>query len=129
MRHRVGSVPGKILAGQTGVTLIAAVLFGLTMGGEAALGALAGGGISLVLSLWMALRVFSVPAEAGPQAMLSAFVKAEAIKLVMAVVLFSAAVIFLSHVFLPLVVTFVATLVVNWLALVFTRRDRQGFGG
>jgi F0F1-type ATP synthase assembly protein I len=129
MRQRVGSVPGKILAGQTGVTLIAAVLFGLTTGGEAALGALAGGGISLVLSLWMALRVFSVPAEAGPQAMLSAFVKAEAIKLVMAVVLFSAAVIFLGHVFLPLVVTFVATLAVNWLALIFTRRDRQGFGG
>jgi F0F1-type ATP synthase assembly protein I len=129
MRNRVGSVPGKILAGQSGVTLMAALLFGLTMSGEAALGALAGGGISVVLSLWMALRVFAVPAEAGPQAMFSAFVKAEAIKMVMAVVLFSAAAIFLSHVFIPLVVTFVATLVVNWLALVFTRRDRQGFGG
>ncbi len=129
MRNRLGSVPGKILAGQLGVTLMAALLFRLTMSGEAALGALAGGGISVVLSLWMALRVFAVPAEAGPQAMFSAFVKAEAIKMVMAVVLFSAAAIFLSHVFIPLVVTFVATLVVNWLALVFTRRDRQGFGG
>ena len=129
MRQRVGSVPGKIIAGQTGVTLVAAVLFGLATGGEAALGALVGGGISLVLSLWMALRVFSVPAEAGPRAMFAAFVKAEVLKLVMAVVLFSAAAIFLSHVFLPLVVTFAATLVVNWLALVFTRRDRQGFGG
>ena len=129
MRQRVGSVPGKIIAGQTGVTLVAAVLFGLATGGEAALGALVGGGISLVLSLWMALRVFSVPAEAGPRAMFAAFVKAEVLKLVMAVVLFSAAAIFLSHVFVPLVVTFVATLVVNWLALIFTRRDRQGFGG
>ena len=129
MQNRLGSVPGKIIAGQSGVTLMAAALFGLTMDGEAALGALAGGGISVVLSLWMALRVFSVPAEAGPGAVFSAFVKAEAIKLVMAVALFSAAAIFLSHVFIPLVVTFVATLVVNWLALVFTRRDRQGFGG
>jgi F0F1-type ATP synthase assembly protein I len=129
MRRRVGSVPGKIIAGQLAVTLVAAVLFGLAMGGEAALGALAGGGISVLLSLWMALRVFSVPAEAGPRAMLAAFVKAEAIKMVLAVVLFSAAAIFLGHVFLPLVVTFVATLVVNWLALVFTRRDPQGFGG
>jgi F0F1-type ATP synthase assembly protein I len=129
MLIRLGSVPGKIVFGQLGVSLIAAALFGLTMSGEAALGSLAGGGISVVLSLWMALRVFSVPAEAGPQAMFAAFVKAEAIKLVMAVVLFSAAAIFLSHVFIPLVVTFVATLVVNWLALVFTRRDRQGFGG
>jgi F0F1-type ATP synthase assembly protein I len=48
---------------------------------------------------------------------------------VMAVALFSAAAIFLSHVFVPLVVTFIATLVVNWLALMFTRRDGQGFGG
>jgi F0F1-type ATP synthase assembly protein I len=129
MLNRFGSVPGKIVAGQSGVTLISAMVFGLTMSGQAFLGALAGGGISVVLSLWMALRVFSVPAEAGPRAMFSAFVKAEAIKMVMAVVLFSAAAIYLSHVFIPLVVTFVATLVVNWLALIFTRRDRQGFGG
>ncbi len=129
MRNRVGSVPGKIIAGQSGVTVLAMVLFGLTAGGEAAVGALVGGGISIVLSLWMAVRVFSVPAEAGPQAVFAAFVRAEVGKLVMAVVLFSAAAIFLSHVFVPLVVTFVATLVVNWLALVFTRRDRQGFGG
>jgi F0F1-type ATP synthase assembly protein I len=56
-------------------------------------------------------------------------VRAEAGKLVMAAVLFSAAAIFLGHVFVPLVVTFVATLVVNRLTLIFTRRDRQGFGG
>lgn len=111
------------------MTLVAAVVFGLAMGAQAALGALVGGGISVLLSLWMALRVFAVPAEAGPQAVFAAFVKAEAIKMVMAVALFSAAAIFLSHVFVPLVVTFVATLAVNWLALVFTRRDRQGFGG
>ncbi|MFU8897034.1 MAG: ATP synthase subunit I [Gammaproteobacteria bacterium] len=129
MLKRAGSVPGKIIVGQAGVTLVATALFGLTMGGNAALGALVGGGISVVLSLWMAVRVFSVPAEAGPQAVLSAFVRAEVGKLVMAVVLFSAAAIFLSHAFIPLVVTFVATLVVNRLALIFTRRDRQGFGG
>ena len=129
MRQRLGSVPGKIIVGQSGVTLVAALFFGLLMGGEAALGALAGGGISIVLSLWMALRVFSVPAEAGPQAIMAAFVRAEVGKLMLAAVLFSAAAIFLSHVFVALGVTFVATLVVNWLALIFTRRDRQGFGG
>lgn len=129
MRKQLGSVPGKIIVGQSVVTLVAALLFGLLASGEAAVGALAGGGISVVLSLWMAVRVFSVPAEAGPQAVMSAFVRAEVGKLVMAVVLFSAAAIFLSHVFIPLVVTFVATLVVNRLALIFTRRDRQGFGG
>ena len=129
MQQRVGSVPGKIIAGQAGVTLVAAALFALSAGTDAALGALVGGCISVVLSLWMALRVFLVPAEAGPHAMFAAFVKAEALKIVLAVAMFSAAAIFLSHVFIPLVVTFAATLVVNWLALVFTRRDRQGFGG
>jgi F0F1-type ATP synthase assembly protein I len=129
MQVAIGSVPGKIIAGQAGVTFVAAALFGAAMGREAALGALAGGGISVLLSIWTALRVFSVPAEAGPQAVFSAFVRAEVGKLVMAVALFSAAAIFLSHVFVPLVVTFAATLVVNWLALIFTRRDRQGFGG
>jgi F0F1-type ATP synthase assembly protein I len=129
MKNRLGSSPVKIIAGQAAVTVAGAGLFGVTSGGDAAIGALAGGGISVVLSLWMAVRVFSVPAEAGPQAMMAAFVKAEVLKMVMAVAMFSAAAIYLSHVFIPLVVTFVATLVVNWLALVFTRRDRQSFGG
>jgi F0F1-type ATP synthase assembly protein I len=129
MINRLNSTPVKIIAGQAAVTLAGAGLFGVTTGGDAAIGALAGGGISVVLSLWMAVRVFSVPAGAGPQAMMAAFVKAEALKMVMAAAMFTAAAIYLSHVFIPLVVTFVATLVVNWLALVFTRRDRPSFGG
>jgi F0F1-type ATP synthase assembly protein I len=91
---QLGSVPGKIIIGQAGVTLVMAVLFGLLASGEAALGALAGGGISVLLSLWTAFRVFAVPAEAGPQAVFSAFVRAEVGKLVMAAVLFSAAAVF-----------------------------------
>ncbi len=129
MSRLLSSVPGKILAGQAAVTAAAAVLVFFVAGAEAAMGALVGGGISLVLTAWSALRVFSVGPEAGAQAMLSAFVRAEALKIVMAVVLFSAAAIFLSHVYLPLVMTFVATLAVNWAALLFTRRDPAGFGG
>jgi ATP synthase protein I len=129
MRRRVSSAPGKIIAGQAAVTVGAASVALVTMGAEAAIGALVGGGISLVLTAWTAVRVFSVRPEAGPQAMLSAFARAEAMKIVMAVVLFSAAAIFLSHVYVPLVMTFVATLIVNWAALLFTRRDPAGFGG
>ena len=55
--------------------------------------------------------------------MLSAFARGAAFKLVLAVVLFSAAAIFLSHVYIPLITTFLATLAVNWLALLFTRYD------
>ena len=129
MSRLVRSVPGKILVGQAAVTAAAALLALFAGGADAAMGAFVGGGISLVLTAWTALRTFSVGPEAGAQAMLSAFVRAEAMKIVMAVVLFSAAAIFLSHVYVPLVMTFVATLLVNWLALLFTRRDPAGFGG
>lgn len=128
MSRRVRSTPGKIIAGQSIVTLVAAAVTGLWAGRDAALGAMAGGGISVVLTAGTALRVFSVRPEAGAEAMLSAFVRAQAMKIVMAVVLFSAAAIFLSHVYLPLVITFVATLAVNWVALLFARHDPSGFG-
>ena len=42
MRIRVGSVPGKIIAGQLGVTLVAAALFRLASGADAAFGEQAG---------------------------------------------------------------------------------------
>jgi ATP synthase protein I len=123
MEWRVKSVPGKILIGQLAVTVLAGLLWWLGSGGREAVGALAGGGISLVLTTLFALRVFAVPPDAGAQAMLSAFMRAEATKIVLAVVLFSAAAIFLSHVYIPLISTFLATLAVNWLALLLTRYD------
>jgi F0F1-type ATP synthase assembly protein I len=123
MERRVKSVPGKILIGQLAVTLLAAALWWLGGSGPDAVGALAGGSISLVLTSLFALRAFAVHPDAGAQAMLSAFVRAEATKLVLAVVLFSAAAIFLSHVYIPLISTFLATLAVNWLALLLTRYD------
>jgi ATP synthase protein I len=88
MRRLVRSVPGKIFVGQAAVTFAAALVALATIGAEGALGALVGGGISLVLTAWTAVRVFSVRPDAGPQAMFSAFARAEAMKIVMAVVLF-----------------------------------------
>jgi ATP synthase protein I len=123
MEGRVRSVPAKILIGQSAATALAAFLWGLFAGRPEALGALAGGGISLVLTSIFALRVFAIAPDAGAEAMLSAFARGEAVKLVLAVVLFSAAAIFLSHVYIPLITTFLATLAVNWLALLFTRYD------
>jgi len=123
MEGRVKSVPAKLLIGQSAAAALAAIVWGLFAGWEEALGALAGGGISLALTSIFALRVFAVPPDAGAGAMLSAFARGAAFKLVLAVVLFSAAAIFLSHVYIPLITTFLATLAVNWLALLFTRYD------
>lgn len=110
------------------MTLLGAVIWSLASGAEAGLGALAGGAISVLLTLYFAIKVFSPPADSEPHVLLAAFAKAEALKLVLAVVLFSAAAIFLSHVYIPLITTFMATLAVNWFALLFTRYDTAGFG-
>jgi ATP synthase protein I len=123
MARRGISIPGKLLIGQSVVTALMAAGWGLARGLEPAFGALIGGAISLLLTGLFAMRAFSVAPDAGAGAMLAAFARAEALKWVMAVVLFSAAAIFLSHVYVPLITTFIATLAVNWLALLFTRYD------
>jgi ATP synthase protein I len=127
MKIHVRSTPAKIIVGQLGVTLVGAVFWLLRGGADAGLGALAGGGISVLLSVYFAIKVFARP-DSDPQAMLGTFFRAEALKLVLAVVLFSAAAIFLSHVYVPLITTFIGTLAVYWFALLFTRYDTAGFG-
>ena len=127
MKIHVRSTPAKIIVGQLGVTLVGAAFWLLRGGADAGLGALAGGGISVLLSVYFAIKVFARP-DSDPQAMLGTFFRAEALKLVLAVVLFSAAAIFLSHVYVPLFTTFIGTLAVYCFALLFTRYDTAGFG-
>jgi F0F1-type ATP synthase assembly protein I len=127
MKTRVRSTPAKIIAGQLAVTVVGAFFWLLRGGADAGLGALAGGGISVLLSVYFAIKVFARP-DSDPQAMLGTFFKAEALKLVLAVVLFSAAAIFFSHVYVPLITTFIGTLTVYWFALLFTRYDTAGLG-
>lgn len=128
MKFRVKSTPGKIIVGQVAVTLAGALLWGAGAGMQAGLGALVGGGISVLLSLYFAVKVFSVNSSSDPQKMVAAFFRAEALKMVLAAVLFSLAAIYLSHLFLPLMSTCAATLAVYWFALIFTRLDPVGFG-
>jgi ATP synthase protein I len=125
---RVKTAPGKIVVGQTVVALICVVLWIFLGGMQAGIGALLGGGISVFLSLYFAIKMFSVDAAADPRGAVSAFFKAEAVKLVLAAVFFSLAAKYLAHLFLPLISTFIATLAVYWLALIFTRLDPAGFG-
>jgi ATP synthase protein I len=124
----VKTVPGKIVVWQAVVTLVCAVPWAILVGATAGLGALMGGGISVVLSLYFAIKMFSVDAASDPRGAVSAFFRAEALKLVLAAVIFSLVAKFLAHLFLPLISTFIATLAVYWFALIFTRLDPAGFG-
>jgi ATP synthase protein I len=109
--------------GQFAVTALAAALFGVWKGANAAFSALIGGGIGIAAGLVMVAFMFRAPAQvlsAGDNAqriMRNAY-KGEAAKLGLTIVLFALALIFLELSALPLFVTYIAALLVHWVALV-----------
>lgn len=105
--------------------LIAAVsvaIWAWFAGPRAALAALTGGGISVVLTVYTAIRTFAAPAANAKQAVMN-FYRAEVRKLILAAVLFAAAVRFFGDVFAPVVTTFALTLSVYWFALLWDTND------
>jgi ATP synthase protein I len=112
------SVPVRIVLWQVLVALIGAVLWMTAAGTGAALAALAGGGASALFSLHFALRVFA-RGVAQPERVLGAFYRAEAVKLILAMALFVVAAKYFGHLFVPLLTTYLATLVVFWAALLW----------
>ncbi len=115
----VRSIPARIIAWQVLVGVVGAAAWSLA-GMESGLAALCGGLASALLSLRFALRVFSRSPDAPPRELAAAFYRAEAFKLLMAAMLFMIAARFFGHVFVPVVTTYMATLVVYWVALLWT---------
>jgi len=116
------SVPVRIICWQMLVALVGSALW-LTAGTGAALAALAGGTASALFSLQFALRVFARGPAAPPELVLGAFYRAEAIKLVLAAALFVVTARYFGHLFVPLLTTYLATLVVYWAALLWKETD------
>ena len=107
----------KVVLGQAGVTLIAALAGWLAAGRIAALSALLGGGIATVASFAMVAVAFRNSPSVSPARLLGRFFGGEALKLVVVVALFVAVLHWLHPAPLALLVTFGATFVVYWLAL------------
>jgi len=107
----------KVVLGQAGVTLIAALVGWLAAGRIAALSALLGGGIATVASFAMVAVAFRNSAPVSAARLLGRFFGGEALKLVVVVVLFVAVLRWLHPAPLALLITFGATFVVYWLAL------------
>lgn len=107
----------KVVLGQAGVTLIAALVGWLAAGRIAAVSALLGGGIATVASFAMVAVAFRNSAPASAARLLGRFFGGEALKLVVVVVLFVAVLHWLHPAPLALLITFGATFVVYWLAL------------
>ncbi len=95
---------------------IAAVLFAVIGGLDQALAALIGGGIGVVLTAVTALRI-GLSLSQDPQAMIGAFYRAMAFKLVLAVILFVIVAKWFSGYFGPVLIGYVATVVAYWLAM------------
>src|SRR6185437_7559674 len=107
----------KVVLGQAGVTLIAALVGWLAAGRISALSALLGGGIATVASFAMVAVAFRNSAPVSAARLLGRFFGGEALKLVVVVVLFVAVLRWLHPAPLALLITFGATFVVYWLAL------------
>jgi len=110
----------RIIGAQIAVTLAAAAL-ALALGDtiHAAYSALIGGGIGFSTAWIYARRAFAAGGE-DPRELVKAHYRAEALKLAFTVVLFAAAVVLYEEVStLPLLLTYIATLAVYWVALLF----------
>lgn len=115
-------IPARIVIWQFLIGIAGAILWGLLGGPRHALAAFVGGGIGAVLSLYFAIKVFD-RRHTDPRATAGAFFRAEALKLVLAVVLFSAAAILFADVFIPLITTYAAGLATYWVALLRVEND------
>ena len=110
----------KIIAIQLLVLLLAALLALILGGLRSAYSALIGGGVSIIVTFYFASKVFSAGLGSSAAEVARAFYVGEFGKLLLTVILLSAALILLPVSALPLLLAYIATLLAYWLALPFT---------
>ncbi|HHW78179.1 MAG TPA: F0F1 ATP synthase assembly protein I [Xanthomonadaceae bacterium] len=110
----------KITAIQLLLTLLVAAAAFVVSGFQAAYSALIGGGISTLVTLYFASKVFSVRIGSPAAKVARAFYVGEVVKLLLTVVLLSGALIWFDVSPLPLLLAYMAALMAYWLALPFT---------
>ncbi len=120
MRPRGKRLMLGILSGQIVIGTIAILLSWSRTGLEAAQAAGYGAGIAIVPGLYFALRVFATPPGTPPNKMLAKFYAGEVGKFVLTMVLFYGAVKWFPMQMLPVILTYVACLSVNWAAMLKT---------
>lgn len=109
----------SILVIQLVITGIAAAIGLLGFNTKAAYSALVGGGISIIATVYFAKQFLSFRAGVPATQIAKRFYVSEAIKLVLTAILFTIAIIWLHVSFLPLFLTYMATLLAYWLILPF----------
>lgn len=110
-------VAGVVCLGQISVSVLVAAVAGLRGGSPQALAALYGGVIAVVPSGYMALRLFGAGSRSAPAGLAAAFYRGEFGKLVLTALLFWSGVVLFAGAFLPLMLSYIASLGVYWLAM------------
>jgi len=83
------------------------------------LGALAGGGINIATGLLFGANLFARGSSGNPRQMVVALYIAESLKFVLSIGLFILAAVHFREAFLAVIVTYWATILLYWLALLF----------
>jgi ATP synthase protein I len=110
----------KIVSIQITITLLIATACFAFFNAKAAYSAVVGGGISIIATLYFARQVFSLGVGAPATKIARRFYVGEAVKLLLTAALFGIAIAWLNVSFFPLFLTYAATLLAYWLALLFT---------
>lgn len=116
VHERFAHTVAWLLRWQAMLSVIGAVAYGLAAGASMGLAVLAGGGIGLLLTAVTGLRI-GLSLGRDPKAMIAAFYRAMAFKLVLAVILFIIVAKWFAGYFLPVMTGYMATVVAYWLAM------------
>lgn len=106
-----------LLAAQTSIGCVAALLFYILAGPQSALAALIGAAAAVLPGFYFARTLFKPRPGAGPGRYAWALALGEAGKWALTVGVFIAAAVWLPNQFLPVIATFTVCLLVYWVAL------------
>lgn len=113
-----------IVVAQVGATCLCAAVSAWLGGFDAAWSAGVGGGISILATLFFAVRAFGLGSgDQSVKRLVGRFYVAEGQKLLLTAVLFYVAIRWLEVSFLPMMTAFAVTLLMYWLILPFTIKD------
>lgn len=125
--RRVRAAAWRLAGWQIAVTVVLA--FGAAgIGGRPwALSAICGGGIGVLAGLYQALRMFRIDASEQPQLFMRGVFASEALKILLTVALFIAAISVLRVEMVPAIAAYAGTFIVYWAALAtnYPWLDRQ----
>lgn len=112
-----------VVAAQVGATLLCAAVAAWLGGARAAWSAGVGGGISILATVFFAVRALGLGGDQSVKRLVGRFYVAEGQKLLLTAVLFYVAIRWLEVSFLPMMIAFAVTLLMYWLILPFTIND------